>query len=122
MDERENSEKNIDISITSADSQKDTETAKTRQTAIAVKNDLSNGQELPKITAIGHGALAEKILQIAFEQGVKVRQDADLVELLAAVELDHEIPPEAIMAVAEILVRVYQANGKMEQLKKAKES
>ena len=62
----------------------------------------------PRVTAKGRGALAEQILQIAFERGVKVRADADLAEILSAVELDSEIPLEALAAVAEILSYVYR--------------
>ena len=61
--------------------------------------------------ASGRGGLAEKIVQIAFAEGVRVREDADLAELLAAVDLDSEIPVEAFLAVAEILRYVYAANG-----------
>lgn len=65
-------------------------------------------QARPKVLAKGHGALAEQILQIAFDRGVKVRTDADLVELLAAVDVDSEVPLEALAAVAEILSYVYR--------------
>lgn len=82
-----------------------------KKVAIALKNDRDNSNELPTITASGHGAVAEKILELAFAQGVKVRKDADLAEILSLVELDNEIPTEAIVAVAEILIQVYKANG-----------
>ncbi len=82
-----------------------------KKVAIALKNDRDNTNELPIITASGHGAVAEKILEMAFAQGVKVRKDADLAEILSLVELDNEIPTEAIVAVAEILIQVYKANG-----------
>lgn len=84
-----------------------------RQTAVALENDRSNLLELPKISAAGHGKIAEKILEIAFEKGIKVRKDADLAELLATVELNEEIPTEAVVAIAEILVQVYKANGSL---------
>ncbi|MDP9128226.1 MAG: EscU/YscU/HrcU family type III secretion system export apparatus switch protein, partial [Pseudomonadota bacterium] len=58
------------------------------------------------------GKLAEQILQIAFQKGVKVREDADLAELLVKLDLDTPIPSEAIVAVAEILARVYEANAR----------
>lgn len=57
------------------------------------------------------GTVAEQILNLAFAHGVRVRQDADLVQILAALDIDMEIPPEAYAAVAEILVYVYRANG-----------
>jgi flagellar biosynthesis protein len=50
------------------------------------------GQAAPRVVASGRGAVAEQILQIAFERGVKVRSDSDLAEILAAVEVDSEIP------------------------------
>ena len=61
--------------------------------------------------ATGRGWFAEKILEIAFANDVKVREDPDLAEMLAAVDLDSEIPVEAFIAVAEILRYVYAANG-----------
>ena len=64
----------------------------------------------PKVVAGGRGRVAEQILQIAFEHGIKVREDADLAQLLSAIDIDDEIPLEAFAAVAEILVYVYQAN------------
>lgn len=70
----------------------------------------------PKVTASGRGAIAEQILAIAFERGVKVREDAELAEILSLLEVDSPIPVEAFTAVAEILAYVYKVND----LKKAK--
>lgn len=64
----------------------------------------------PRVVATGRGAVAEQILAIAFEKGVPVREDFDLAQILAAVELDSEIPIDALAAVAEILSYVYRAN------------
>ena len=66
----------------------------------------------PQVVASGHGALAERILEIAFERGVKVREDADLAALLSIVEIGEEIPTEAFTAVAEILRYLYALNGR----------
>ena len=65
------------------------------------------------MVAGGRGAIAEQILQIVFANDVRVRQDADLVQLLSAIDIDHEIPVEAFAAVAEILTYVYRANGQI---------
>lgn len=78
--------------------------------AVAVADDPTSGQA-PSIIAKGTGAVAEQILQIAFDHGVKVREDADLAELLVAVDVESEIPLEALAAVAEILSYVYRANN-----------
>lgn len=67
----------------------------------------------PKVVAKGRGAIAEQILQIAFANDIKVREDADLAELLSLVDVDSEIPLEAFAAIAEILAYVYRANGTM---------
>ena len=50
-------------------------------------------------------------MQIAFENGIKVREDSVLADMLAKIELDSPIPSEAFLAVAEILSYVYKANN-----------
>lgn len=85
---------------------------KRRAAAVAIRHALEGGK-LPEITASGYGKLAEKIVQIAFENGVRVREDADLAQLLATLDLEAEIPPEALYAVAEVLSYVYRANGQI---------
>ena len=80
--------------------------------AIAIEhNEARHGA--PKITAKGRGAVAEQILQIAFDRGIKVRSDADLAEILEAVEVDSIVPLEALAAVAEILSYVYRAQSNL---------
>lgn len=81
-----------------------------RQTAVALKDGSESG-DMPTIAAAGRGKIAEQILQIAYENGIKVRSDADLAEMLAKIELESPIPSEAFMAVAEVLSYVYRANG-----------
>ncbi len=81
-----------------------------RQTAVAIK-DRTAERKVPQVVAAGRGNLAEKILQLAFENDIKVKEDSALAEMLASVELDSPIPSEAFMAVAEILYYVYRANG-----------
>lgn len=82
-----------------------------RLVAAAIKND-PNSPDLPQIVAAGRGKWAEQIIELAFQNGLKVREDPALAEILASVELDSPIPTEAIMAVAEILAYVYEAEGK----------
>jgi len=82
-----------------------------RQVAVALKGYGIEEKDLPKIVASGYGKFAEKIVRLAFDNGVKVREDRDLAKILAAIELDSEIPTEALVAVAEILSYVYKANG-----------
>ena len=42
---------------------------------------------------------------------MKVREDADLAEILSVLEIDSVIPVEVLATVAEILAFVYRANG-----------
>ncbi|GJL84388.1 MAG: hypothetical protein DHS20C02_01630 [Micavibrio sp.] len=81
-----------------------------RQTAVAIQ-ESENRPDIPRITAAGRGKIAEKILQLAFDNGIKVREDGELAEMLAQFEIDSPIPSEAFMAVAEVLSYVYRANG-----------
>lgn len=82
-----------------------------RTRAVAIKKEHED--RLPRVTASGEGVLAERILDIAFEEGVKVRQDKELTEILAAYDIDSPIPLEALGAVSEILRHVYAENARM---------
>ena len=84
-----------------------------RAVAAALKYNSEDGG-VPKVVASGSGFVAEKILDAAFESGVKVRQDADLAQMLAAVDIGSDIPVEAFAAVAEILSYIYQTNAQIE--------
>ena len=81
----------------------------TREVAVALHYDKEQAAA-PKVIASGKGALAERILEIAFSSGVKVRKDEDLAELLSALEIGKEIPIEAFTAVAEILSYIYRTS------------
>jgi flagellar biosynthesis protein len=94
--------------------ERDTRDAAPPQITKAVAIEYKRGVDsAPMVTASGRGSIAEQILAIAFERGIKVRQDADLVEVLSLIEVDSPIPVEAFAAVAEILAYVYQANAAM---------
>lgn len=84
-----------------------------RPVAVAVAQDTRN-LGLPRVVASGQGRTAEQIIELAFANGVRVRQDADLAQILAAIDIDTEIPFDALVAVAEILCHVYRANGRLE--------
>ncbi|MFH0919308.1 MAG: EscU/YscU/HrcU family type III secretion system export apparatus switch protein [Fibrobacterota bacterium] len=69
-------------------------------------------QRAPKVTAKGRGRVADEIIRIAKENGVPVREDPDLLEILYPLELDAEIPPELYSVVAELLAYIYRMNQK----------
>lgn len=104
----------VDVSIggnTPATADRSTPEGSRRATAVALKKYGIDEGALPKVVAAGYGVWAEKIVEMAFQNGVKVREDKDLAQLLAAIELDSDIPTEALIAVAEILAYIYKANG-----------
>jgi len=78
--------------------------------AVALADDGATGGP-PLLRASGRGKVAQQILELAFAHDVPVREDADLAEVLAAVDVDSPIPLAALGAVAEILAYVYRANG-----------
>lgn len=95
-----------------ANSDNDTDNNPTKKDAIAVALRYESESEFaPKVVAGGRGSVAEQILEIAFANGIKVREDQDLAEVLSSIDIDSEIPVEAFAAVAEILIYVYRANG-----------
>ena len=66
----------------------------------------------PKVVASGKGVVAEKIIATAREAGVYIKEDRNLVEILAKIPLGGEIPLELYQTIAEVLAFVYQVNNK----------
>ncbi|OGQ88312.1 MAG: hypothetical protein A2512_03145 [Deltaproteobacteria bacterium RIFOXYD12_FULL_56_24] len=83
-----------------------------KKKAVALRYDKSR-DPAPKVVAKGSGELAEKIIALAKEYGIPIQEDADLVEILAKLDLNADIPPDTYLVVAEILAFIYRANNKM---------
>ncbi len=66
----------------------------------------------PRVTAKGTGSIAERIITIARDNGIPVKDDPDLIEVLSKLDIDAQIPPSVYIAVAELLAFVYAVNGK----------
>jgi len=64
----------------------------------------------PRVTARGRGAIAEKIIELAKEHKVPIKEDPALAQILSRLDIDEQIPPELYKAVAEILAFVYSVN------------
>ena len=79
--------------------------------AVALKYD---GQKdgAPRVMAKGRGDIAEKIIAVAKEHQIPLYEDQNLVQVLEALDLETEIPPELYRAVAEVLAFIYSLNGK----------
>lgn len=84
--------------------------------AVALRYEIGK-DTAPVLAAKGKGYIAQQIIEMAREHGVEVREDADLAQLLAQLDLEMPIPMEAYVAVAEILSYIYQKNDKLKQKK-----
>ena len=70
----------------------------------------------PRLLAKGQGALADRILSLAREHGIPIHEDRVLVEILATLDLDQQIPPELYRIVAEVIAFVYRVQGRAGEL------
>lgn len=77
--------------------------------ATAIKYKAEEDQA-PRVVAKGAGKMAERIIAIAREHNVPLREDPQLVEILSSLDLYQEIPPELYRAVAEVLAYVYRVS------------
>jgi flagellar biosynthesis protein len=77
--------------------------------AAALRYDAQR-DEAPRIVARGRGKLAEKIVAVAREHNIPLVEDANLAQVLEALDVEREIPAELYRAVAEVLVFVYRLN------------
>ena len=77
--------------------------------AIALKYD---GNHAPTLTAKGDEELAEEILRIARDCEVPIYENAELVRLLARLDLGDSIPEELYRTIAEIIAFAWNLKGK----------
>jgi len=80
------------------------------QKAAALKYN-SQTDSAPVVKAKGMGIIADRIIEIAKENNIPIKEDPDPVEILMQVDVDKEIPPELYKVVAEILAFVYRLNN-----------
>lgn len=72
--------------------------------AVALSYDDDDRAAAPVIVASGMGHMAEKIVEVARENGVPVYEDNSLATLLTQLELGSQIPEELYQAVVDIYV------------------
>ena len=75
-----------------------------RTTKRAVALQYGPDDTAPVVVASGMGYLAEKIVDVAQENGVPVYEDDSLATVLTQLNLGQEIPPELYQAIVEIYV------------------
>lgn len=82
---------------------------KARRRASALRYE---GSGAPRVTASGQGLIAERIIEVARENGIPVREDPALAQALSALELEEEIPQDLYTAVAEAIAWAYTLDAK----------
>ena len=78
--------------------------------AVALKYDQKR-DNAPRVIAKGRGEIAEKIIEVAKAHNVPLYEDKNLIQILEALDLETEIPPELYRAVAEVLAFIYRLNS-----------
>lgn len=77
--------------------------------AVALRWD---GEGAPRVTAKGRGEIADRIMALAQENKVPLREDRALVAVLSKVDLDQQIPAGLYVAVAEVIAFAYALQGR----------
>lgn len=82
-----------------------------QQKAVALQYDKEK-DNAPLVTAQGKGETAKNIIKIAEENGIPIKKDEDLVNMLSQIELNQEIPVELYQAVSEVFSFIYGISNK----------
>jgi flagellar biosynthesis protein len=85
---------------------------KKKARAVALKYETEK-DSAPRVVAKGRDLIAEKIIETARAHNVPLYEDKNLVQVLEALDIDTEIPPELYRAVAEVLAFIYRLNAKI---------
>jgi len=73
------------------------------ESAIAIQyNDSESG--LPEVRAHGKGLIAEKIMELAKDNGIPLQENPSLVANLIDLDLGESVPPQLYSVIAEILI------------------
>ena len=66
----------------------------------------------PIVGAAGKGYVAKEIIKLAVDNNIPIIEDATLVEILAALNINEHIPEELYQVVAEVFAFIYQTDKK----------
>jgi flagellar biosynthesis protein len=85
---------------------------KKKTKAVALQYEMDK-DAAPRVVAKGNDFIAEKIVETARAHNIPLYEDKNLVQVLEALDLDTQIPPELYRAVAEVLAFIYRLNAKI---------
>lgn len=78
--------------------------------AVALKYEKPRA---PRVTAMGRGEVARRILEEAEKHGVPISENPALAQALSHVEVEQEIPENLYRAVAEVLTYILRVSGQI---------
>ncbi|MBB5172094.1 EscU/YscU/HrcU family type III secretion system export apparatus switch protein [Texcoconibacillus texcoconensis] len=93
---------------------------KSQQRAVALNYD-GEKDEAPKVKAKGRGYVADQLVDIAEKNNIPIQEDSSLVELLAQLEVNEQIPTELYEVVAELFAFIYRIDRQMDTKSNANE-
>lgn len=67
----------------------------------------------PRVIAIGHGEVAERIVAVAKANGIPLTENGPLAVALSKLPLDQEVPEKLYRAVAEVLNFILRTSNKL---------
>jgi flagellar biosynthesis protein len=73
-----------------------------RALAVAMQYE-KGGRDAPRVTAVGRGLVAERIVALARENDIVIEANPVLAEALSGVEIDQTIPIELYESVAVVI-------------------
>ena len=71
--------------------------------------------EIPKVLAVAHGILVNRLIEIAKENDITIYKDANLAEVLSVINVGSPIPDELFKAAAEVLAYCYETNNEFKR-------
>lgn len=71
-----------------------------------------DGERAPVVSAAGSGDIAEQIIAIAREHNVPLFENAELLRLLAGIDVGDEIPESLYLCIAQVIAFAYKIQGK----------
>ncbi|MCG8571513.1 MAG: EscU/YscU/HrcU family type III secretion system export apparatus switch protein [Spirochaetes bacterium] len=66
----------------------------------------------PEISAKGKGKLAEKIINLAVENGIYIKEDPEIADILYCLDIGQYVPEQLYNVIAGILVTIYNIDNK----------
>ena len=86
--------------------------SKSRQKAVALRYNAQQ-DPAPVVIASGYGSVAERIIDIAENNGIPVFRDDSAASLLCMLEVGNTIPPELYEVIAAIYAQLLQISSEI---------